>query len=290
MVIRLRRIHFMLIFFVCACISLVVAAAEKPFETVAASAEVRLPVIMYHHITEKPGLAGKYTVLKSELESDFDYLKKEGYTSVLIEDLIRFVEGKGTLPEKPVLITFDDGFESFYAIAYPLLREKEMKAVLAVIGSAADRYSKIDDHNLKYSNLNWQEIEELSASGLVEIQNHTYDMHGNGNSGRKGLRRKSSESAESYRKALQEDLCKLQDLITQHTGKTPTAIVYPFGAFSPETKTIIRDIGFQASLICEERMNKLRQGDPSCLYGLGRYNRPSGISSEKFFAKVLSAK
>ena len=184
------------------------------------------------------------------------------------------------------MITFDDGFESFYTLAFPLLKKYNFKAVLSIIGSASDRYSVINDHNINYSNLTWTEIKSMSDSGYIEIQNHTYDLHDNKENGRKGMLPLKSESDEKYTNILTQDLLKLQFLIKEKVGIEADAIAYPFGAYTKKTTEIVKDLGFRCSFTCEERINTISIGDMESLFELGRYNRQSGIKSKDFFSKM----
>ncbi|MBQ1237534.1 MAG: polysaccharide deacetylase family protein, partial [Oscillospiraceae bacterium] len=92
------------------------AAAAQP-------KEIPLPVIMYHHILESSKLLGAYCITPAELRSDFERIRQDGYTPVVVADLLDYVYNDVPLPEKPIMITFDDGYESNYAYAYPLLQE-----------------------------------------------------------------------------------------------------------------------------------------------------------------------
>lgn len=261
---------------------------ENKVATVSTSNEsVRLPVIMYHHITEKIDKAGKYTVLTTEFENDLEHIKNNGYTTVTVSDLIDYVNNGTQLPEKPIMITFDDGFESFYHLAYPLLKKYNMKAVLSVIGSVTEKYSAINDHNINYSNLTWEQITELHKSKFVEIQNHSYDMHKNDSDSRKGLSKRKNESEENYASALKVDLMKLQSLLYKKCGFEPTAVAYPYGSYSKTTTEIVKSCGFSCTLICEERINHIEAGNPDSLYNLGRFNRASGIKTVDFFRKLI---
>ena len=102
---------------------------------------------------------------------------------VTAEKLISYTRGVGKLPEKPVLITFDDGFYNNLSIALPLLEKHDMRAVVSIVGRYTDDYAAADPHADCYSYLTWADISELAASGRVEIGSHTYDMHS-----RSGLR------------------------------------------------------------------------------------------------------
>lgn len=252
--------------------------------------KIPLTIIMYHNITKKPALTGKYAVSTAEFESDLKYLKNNGYSPVSMKEVTDFAYNGTPLPEKPVVITFDDGYESFYAYAYPLLEKYGFKAVVNVVGSFAEHYTEIeaegnkDAHNLDYSYLNYRELRELAESGIVEIGNHTYDMHTV--KGRKGCSKKSGESSESYAAALNDDIARSQEIFEKAAGVRPYIFAYPYGAFSEETPEIIRKNGFKAVFSCTEKINHISAGNIDWLFWLCRYNRPGGMSSESFFAKM----
>ncbi len=248
------------------------------------SASTPLPVIMYHQIAADSNGADKYIVTCEQLESDFKYISENGYTAITAEELYTCVTEGTPLPQKPIMITFDDGCESFLNYAVPLLEKYNLKAVMSVVGNFADRFTTVEDHNLRYSCLNWDEIKQLSESGIVEIANHTYDMHSN-SGGRKGASKKSGESDESYKAALTADVGKMQELTFKYTGKYPVTFTFPYGAMSKNSRSIIYEMGFGVILTCEERVNKITS-DPQCLLGIGRYNRSGKYSTEKFFNKI----
>lgn len=288
MIIHIRKIHVFAAIVTVLCVSFFFALkAEKKITPVSGAEGKDLLVIMYHHVTENKKRAGKYVILKDELERDLDYIKDNGYTTVTVGDLIEYVDGKKDLPEKIIMITFDDGFESVRELAWPLLKERKMKAVLSVVGSITETYAENADRNINYAYLNWDDIRELSESEEFEIQNHTYDMHSTNNSGRKGLSRKSGESPVDYENFLKEDLSRMQNLLKKLSGVSATAVAYPYGSYSKETLGIVKELGFRSSFLCEERINRITRSNADSLFDLGRYNRPSGRSTEDFFEKLL---
>jgi len=244
--------------------------------------EVDVPIIMYHLVTERPKYIGKYGITPDQLEQDLIYLKENGYTTVVMQDLINFAEHGKTLPQKPIMLTFDDGNSSDYYYLFPLLQKYEMKAVLAIIGEVTDRYTKDAEKTptAKFPNMTWQQVKELHASGFCEIQSHGYDVHG-----RLGSGNKKGESAEAYHTRLTADLKKLQDACQENLGYTPNTFVYPLGVVGKNSKEIITKVGFVASLGCEEGVNVLRFGDSDSLYKMYRYNRPSN----KCIATILKS-
>ena len=145
------------------------------------SQEVRLPVLMYHGVHSNPKKAGDYVITPQALEEDLLYLQRQGCTTVVMSDLIAYVQQGTPLPEKPVMITFDDGYYNNYLNAYPLLQKYQMKAVISIIVGETDKYSELDENKENYSHITWDMINEMMESGLIEIQNHTYNLHKTGN-------------------------------------------------------------------------------------------------------------
>ena len=247
------------------------------------SREKRLPVLMYHLILKNPGNSNKFIVPQSVFEEDLKYIKNHGYTTILVQDLIDYTENKKELPEKPILLTFDDGAFNNYLYAFPLAKKYEAKFIFSPIAKEAERYTKAHDENPTYSHANWEKISEMSKSGLVEIQNHTYNMHSNKKS-RIGCTKKRNESVEEYKQKLSEDIRKSQELISQNTGVTPTAFFYPYGAKSDCSEKILKSLGFKATFLCESKVNIISR-NPECLFGLKRFIRPPGVPTEKIFSK-----
>lgn len=251
----------------------------------AADGGVQVPVIMYHAVIDDSARLGKYVISPTELESDFRWLKSHGYTAVLSEDLIRYAKDGAPLPEKPVLITFDDGYYNNYLYAFPAAKQYGMKFVLSPIGKYADLYTEAPDQSPYYAHATWEMLREMQDSGLVEIGNHTYDLHSS-DGARLGTKRLSTESMDDYREMLSEDVLLFQEKAKAYLGREPVLFAYPFGAVSDGEPEIIRQLGFQVTLSCEERVSTVTR-DPESLVYLGRYLRPSGESSEAFFSRVL---
>ena len=250
--------------------------------------EVQIPVIMYHKVTKNSGLLGKYAIRPADFESDLKYIKENGYTAVTMTDLISFVHYGVLLPEKPVVLTFDDGNFSDYNYVFPLLKEYEIPAVISIIGRVTDEYTAENRQDINYPHLTWFQIQEMADSGYVEIQSHSYDLHCE-RSGVLGARRQRGEDEETYAARLEKDLSKLQDRSYEMIGFRPNTFTYPFGAYSQGSNLLLASMGFYASLICEERVNYVTIGDPECLYGMGRILRPYRMSSEELFNHVEAA-
>lgn len=244
---------------------------------------VRLPILMYHSIIKNSARQGDYVVSPEVLESDLKYLSDNGYTAISAAQLIAYVYEGEPLPEKPVMITFDDGFLNNLVYAVPLLEKYNMCAIISVVGSFTDFYETVSDHNPAYAYLTYNDICEAEASGYIEIGNHTYDMHRKGE--RQGSTRRRGESVEDYQSVLLEDLTKVQTLIRDNCGFEPIVFTYPFGRVDKASHDVIKSMGFKMSLGCGEVVNKITT-DPQCLYNLGRFNRPAGLSTEEFMKRI----
>ena len=247
---------------------------------------VLLPILMYHGILpdNSKGL-GDYVVSVSEFESDLKYLRDQGYTAVGMDRVIAYVKEGKALPEKPVMITFDDGYYNNYLYAYPLVKQYSSHMVLSPICKWTDFYTEDGTVDARYTHVTWDQIREMTASKAVEIQNHSYDLH-TCNKGRQGSARAHGESVPVYQELLRNDLSKAQERIGACIGEKPSTFTYPFGAVSKEAGEVLRSLGFEAALTCEEKVNRLTR-EEECLFRLGRFRRPHGVPGDAFLKRIL---
>lgn len=250
-------------------------------EAAAQAASLRLPIVMYHQISENGLPKSDYVLSSAQFENDLKYLRDAGYESVSVQQLLDWADGVGTLPEKPCMITFDDGYETTDVLAVPLLEKYGFTGVVAVIGSIAQQYSDLPDHNLRYSHLSWERVAELSQGETLEVQYHSWGMHEL--TPRKGCNKRRGEDSASYRAALEADAAQFFAASETHGVRLVPSLAYPFGAYCAESGEIMRDLGFRIAFTCTERVNQLT-GDVQELMELGRYNRAPGKNSADFFA------
>ncbi|OPX42921.1 poly-beta-1,6-N-acetyl-D-glucosamine N-deacetylase precursor [Ruminiclostridium hungatei] len=245
---------------------------------------IAVPIIMYHSILKNSHL-GKYVITPAEFEEDIRYLSERNYNSITMTDLINYVYNNGDIPLKPVIITFDDGNLNNYIYGRPILEKYKMKAVVSVIGSYTEAFSQppYPTADPTYAHVSWDQIKEMAASGYFEIQNHSYNLHSINK--RNGAKRRKGETIESYRNMLTSDIMKLQGKLREYCGIIPNTFTYPFGAVSRESDTILRELGFKASLSCLEGVNLINRDNKNVLFGLKRKNRPHGVATQAFFKK-----
>ena len=243
-----------------------------------------VPIIMYHAIHQARSDIGPYIVCVDTLESDLKYLKQNGYTAVLMQDLVDYINEGKPLPKKTVMLTFDDGQYNNLVYAVPLLEKYGMKAIFSVVGTFTETASTTRDHSAAYSYLTWDEISELAKLPYIEIGNHTYNMHAWGS--RLGCVRTMFETADEYELNLWTDVTKLQNTLGERCGVLPITFTYPYGLTSPGSEDALKEMGFCATMICRESPNYISR-DPDELYRLNRYNRDGGLSTEEFMARAL---
>lgn len=243
-----------------------------------------LPVIMYHSIVDDSSKINQYTVTPEIIENDMKYLKNQGFETVLTEELVQYIENDVPLPEKPVMITLDDGFYNNFCYLVPLLEKYDMKAVVSVVGEFVDSASQRDAHMPEYSYLTWDDISEMCQHSCIEIGNHTYAMHSTDL--RKGSSKLSYETPEQYSEIFFQDINKLQNLLETNSGVIPVSFAYPFGYISRESIPILKKSGIRATFTCYEKPNYIVK-DSDCLFGINRYNRSGNISTEEFMNKAL---
>lgn len=237
---------------------------------------IKIPIIMYHQV--KPTRLGKDIISPQEFESDLKFLVGSGYSPITMTELIAFSYQGTPLPENPIILTFDDGYYNNYHYVYPLLKKYNTKIVLSIIGKACDDFSEYPSDNMDYSHATWDQIAEMEDSGLVELQNHTYNLHKLKT--RLGCLKVGNESNRQYETVLTEDIIKLQKKLTDIVGVTPNTFNYPYGKYTPESETIIKNLGFKSSLTCDYGVSTVTS-DPQSLFGLKRICREHGVAISK---------
>ncbi len=244
---------------------------------------IALPILMYHSLLKDNARAGPYVLSPRVLQTDLQYLQEQGYETVTVSDLLAYVQNGTPLPEKPVMITFDDGYYNNYVYAYPILQALQMRAVISVIGSQTALFSENGQENAYWSYLRVERLQELLASGVFEIANHSYNLHTYG--ARRGCLRARGEDPAQYAALLREDTQRVQEMLLAAEIPAPQCYTYPFGSLSAESEEILREMGFLCTLGCQNGINYITR-DAECLFQMKRFNRPSGMATQAFMQKI----
>ena len=236
-----------------------------------------VPILMYHQVRDSN--LGKDVISPYEFESDLKYLSENNYTTITMSQLIDYVYYGEDLPDNPIILTFDDGYMSTYKNVFPLLKKYETKIVLSIVGKSTDDFSKVVDNHIT-AHLTWEHLNEMKDSGLVEIQNHSYNLH-KISSLRYGCCQMSNEPLCDYEQILAADVMELQDRAQTNLNYTPNTFTYPYGRYNDNTESILKKLGFKATLSITFGVNLVSKDFPDSLFGLKRICRSHNTSLDK---------
>ena len=233
----------------------------------------KLPILMYHHFEE---VGEGHTIVSEErFREQMTALKNAGYETVTLRQLCDYVSGEAKLPEKPILITMDDGYSSNLEIAAPILEELGMCATVFVIGINEGEEVYVHSGEPFWDpRFSYEEAKPWVEKGVIDVQCHTYDMHqleSYGYSGREGVLQLGGESREEYEAALRQDFETFRRRREIITETALLGLAYPFGYYTPETDEFLKS-EIDITLTIEERLNILTTGELDCLRMLGRFN------------------
>lgn len=207
---------------------------------------LQVPILMYHRISVPPADADIYrrdlSVSPDRFEEQLRYLADAGYHTILLDDLLYALAQGRPLPDKPVILTFDDGYEDNYTEAFPLLRRYGMVGHFFIITDF------VNQERPDY--MTWPQIEEMSAAGQ-RFGSHSRD-HPN-----------LSGKSVDY---LVWQALGSQEAIVEHLGYHPRWIVYPLGYFDQQTIVVFKSADYWGGLVTE-------QGATHTLAGIFELNR-----------------
>ena len=213
----------------------------------------------------------KNAVSFTQLEDDLRMLRFSGHETVLMNDLIRFVNYDGELPEKPVVLTVDDAKLSCLTKLLPLAEKYDVCFSISLKGDRADHAADDADPDPERSYLDWRSIYSLRESGRFEFTNGTYSLYTD--TGRHGCTKLRSEDEREYRRLLYGDVFRLQRLCDENCFFKPNVFTYPLGYIDDASQEVISECGFEATLTLDEGSSTIKKGAPDCLYGLKRQRR-----------------
>ncbi|HET7792807.1 MAG TPA: poly-beta-1,6-N-acetyl-D-glucosamine N-deacetylase PgaB [Rhizobacter sp.] len=225
-----------------------------------AAFNTRFAAIAFHDIVDSRGELDDDAVTTERLVAFFDWLRGNGWTAISLDDVERARRAEKPLPERAVLISFDDGYRSLYTRAYPLLQAYRMPAVAALVGDwlaapsgATVRYGQVEVPRERF--ISWEQAREMQRSGLVEFALHTQSMHqevlGNPQGNRlpaATTRRYDSgagyESEAAFSARVRDDLARGQALLRRELGRAPRALAWPYGRYNAIGVREARSLGF----------------------------------------------
>ncbi len=207
-----------------------------------------MPVLMYHKIGDYPpgSKLAKLWVTTKDFRTQLEYLRKHGYTAIDFRDWRDAEKGARPLPEKPVLITFDDGYRNNYDHAFPLLKEFGMKGCIFLV------YETIAGHNGWHNPetepwlhmLTWAQISEMQNSGLIEFGSHTMRHRNLAELPLDEVKWEMSESKKRLEKKLERDIL---------------GFAYPYGAgaYKTDVRQAVFDAGYRFDFSVKQGISML---------------------------------
>lgn len=175
-----------------------------------------VPILCYHRFGPTPSRAsaglGKMTVSAANFAAQLDWLARNDFHVIRLPQLLNYLEGREALPKRTVVITIDDGYESVHRYAFPLLKKYGFPATVFMY---TDFIGSRDA-------LSWSQLEEMSASGLVDIQAHS-KTH------RNLIERMAGESDERYKQALEAEVRVPRELLERRLSAPVQQYAFPFG-------------------------------------------------------------
>ena len=181
-----------------------------------------VPVLLYHDISNRH--SDTYTISPSLFSAHLEWLYVSGYRAISFEEIEENHDGKR------VILTFDDGYESFLEYAFPLLREYGFKATVNVIGEHVGRFI---DYGGNRPTMSWDDYRYLLEVGLVEVGCHTFSLH-----------RWKKGAGEVSGRYLLDDLDRFQKILREETGEDTKILSWPYGIYGKRTMEIAIRAGF----------------------------------------------
>ena len=239
---------------------------------------VVLPVLLYHSV-EDSATESDTVISTAHFREHIAAVIENGYTPVTLEEVSDYVAGGSPLPDKPVLVTFDDGYMNNYENAFPVLDEYDCPAVIFAIGSSVGHYDTYKDTGLPITpHFGADEAREMTESGLISVQSHTYDMHQwepyeEVLPARTTAMPFEDESEDDYLRAVREDARMQSECFAQNGIDAPYALAFPSGKYTTEADVALVSQGYSFTFTTESnRVNELVPGLPQTLIDLGRFN------------------
>lgn len=249
----------------------VLQATALPDETVSRD----VPVLMWHNLAEES--SGDMTISVDTFRAQIEALHEAGFKTVSLQQLYDYVHFGTELPEKPIVLTFDDGYFSNYEYAYPILREYGMQATIFAIGVSVGKDTYKDTDHAMTPHFGADEAREMVDSGLISVQSHTFDMHQwppfeDGNAQvRETLLPFDGEADADYEAAVEADFAESRELLESITGQPVNALAFPEGAYVTLTQDALRSAGAELTFTTVRAVNTVVKGLPQSLCAMPRF-------------------
>lgn len=238
---------------------------SDPAPTAPTDLHERLLVLCYHDVP-KVVEQDLFAVDRQTFVETIEYLRSHDYRVISLDDVIAAHEGRRPLPERAVLLTFDDGYASFYEFVYPVLRQYGYPAVLAIVSSWIDQ----PPPNVTQRLMTWEQLREVARGGLVEIASHTHDMHRGlpsnpqGNEAAAMVTRRydrqgaTYEDDRAFQERLRQDLRRSKAILEERLSVPIRAMAWPYGKYNATALAEATQAGFTVAFTLNDRLASVR--------------------------------
>jgi peptidoglycan/xylan/chitin deacetylase (PgdA/CDA1 family) len=182
-----------------------------------------VPILNYHKVDI---LNHALSVSPQEFEEQMEYLYKNGYHTITPDQLMAYLKSGKPLPNKPIMITFDDGYLDNYTNAYPIMKKYDFTATIFIITNLIGQDNRF---------MTWDQIKEMQHNGMV-FGSHTANH--------KSLTSLAKEE-------VMNELSESRDEMTRKLGKRPKYFAYPTGTYNTEIEEMVRAAGYKAAFTIE---------------------------------------
>ena len=264
----------------------VLQATALPDETVSRD----VPVLMWHNLAEES--SGDMTISVDTFRAQIEALHEAGFKTVSLQQLYDYVHFGTELPEKPIVLTFDDGYFSNYEYAFPILQEYDMQATIFAIGVSVGKDTYKDTDHAMTPHFGADEAREMVDSGLISVQSHTFDMHQwppfeDGNAQvRETLLPFDGEADADYEAAVEADFAESRELLESITGQPVNALAFPEGAYVTLTQDALRSAGAEMTFTTVRAVNTVVKGLPQSLCAMPRFGMTESTDMTALVAEL----
>lgn len=207
-------------------------------------------VLCYHHIVDREP-ENDCEIRIENFKEHMEYLYDNDYHPLSLEEFLDSYKND-SFPDRAILLTFDDGYASFYHKAYPVLKRYQFPATIFPIVS---HIPGLQREILFSDKLSFHQIRLMdSNSGLISVGSHSYNLHHYADTNRPAVMPANNESSEEYRCRIQEDLRLSKNLLSQQTDMEIKALAWPFGVSTNKAKEIAIDANFKLIFTLESKL------------------------------------
>lgn len=244
-----------------------------------------VPILLYHSFCEDPDLTDGMTVWIEDFKDQIAALKAAGYQPIFYQELIDYVRYGTALPEHPILISIDDGYQNNLDLAVPVLEEAGFRATVAVIGCSVGKTTYKDTDTPITPHFTLEDAQPFVESGVLDVHSHTYDMHQvaelDGEDCRQGALRMSGESESDYIEALTADYSRAKAQIQSVLDVPCSVLTYPYGFYDTLSEVVLHSLGVEVTTTTVPGVNVIIKGIPQSLYQLKRIGVSGGVTADE---------